>query len=131
MEKRRGLSTKCFGLVFTAEDVKTSWVNRKLDDLKIKMPINFEELEQYMDGHLLDCSLNMDEEAINYETKALHFSAHMFFEKPEVKKALYNLVRLFAIKNQYKNKRLNDFTQFFQRRKITDLLLKKKLVKPD
>ena len=88
-----------FWFGFTEEAVKISWVNRKLDDLKIKMPTNFEELEQYKDGHLLECFLNMDKEAINYETKALHFSAYMFFEKPEVKKALYNLVKLFAFKN--------------------------------
>ena len=47
----------------------------------------------------------MDKEAINYETKALHFSAHMFFEKPEVKKALYNAVKKFAFKNQSDSKK--------------------------
>ena len=47
----------------------------------------------------------MEKEAINYETKALHFSAHMFFEKPEVKKALYALVKQFAYKNQSESKR--------------------------
>ena len=88
LEKRRGPSIKCLGLVFTEEDVKTNWVNRKLEDLKIKIPTNFDELEQYKDGHLLECFLNLDKEAINYVTKSLHYSAHMFFEKPEVKKAL-------------------------------------------
>ena len=47
----------------------------------------------------------MDKEAINYETKVLHFSAHMFFEKPEVKKALYNAVKKFAFKNQSDSKK--------------------------
>ena len=105
LEKRRGSSIKCFGLIFTKEDVKTSWVNRKLEDLKIVLPTNFEELEQFKDGHLLECFQNMDKEAINYETKALHFSAHMFFEKPEVKKALYNAVKKFAFKNQSDSKK--------------------------
>ena len=105
LEKRRGSSIKCFGLIFTEEDVKTSWVNRKLEDLKIVLPTNFEELEQFKDGHLLECFQNMDKEAINYETKALHFSAHMFFEKPEVKKALYNAVKKFAFKNQSDSKK--------------------------
>ena len=78
LEKRRGSTIKCHGLSFTEEDVKTNWVNRKLDDLKITLPTNFEELEQFKDGHLIHCFLNMDKEAINYETRALHFSAHMF-----------------------------------------------------
>ena len=41
----------------------------------------------------------LDKEAIDYETKALHFSAHIFFEKPEIKKELHSLVRNFAYKN--------------------------------
>ena len=49
--------------------------------------------------------LNLEKDAINYETKALHFSAHMFFEKPEVKKALYALVKQFAFKNQSESKK--------------------------
>ena len=105
LEKRRGSSIKCFGLIFTEEDVKTSWVNRKLEALKTVLPTNFEELEQFKDGHLLECFQNMDKEAINYETKALHFSAHMFFEKPEVKKALYNAVKKFAFQNQSDSKK--------------------------
>ena len=40
LEKWLGSSIKCFGLVFTSQDVISSWVNRKLDDLKIKMPTN-------------------------------------------------------------------------------------------
>ena len=72
LEKRRDSNIKCSGLLFTEEDVKTSWVTRKLDDLKIKLPTNFEELEQFKEGHLLNCFLNMDKEAINYETGALH-----------------------------------------------------------
>ena len=60
LEKRRGSSIKCFCLVFTEEDVKTSWENRKLEDLKIVMPTNFEELEQFKSGHLLECFQNMD-----------------------------------------------------------------------
>ena len=95
LEKRRGSSIKCFGLIFTEEDVKTSWVDRKLEDLKIVLPTNFEELEQFKDGHLLACFQNMDKEAINYETKALHFSAHMFFEKEEVRQASDTIVFSF------------------------------------
>ena len=92
-------------------------MNRKLDDLKITMPTNFEELEQYKDGLLLQCFLNMENEAINNETKALHFSAHMFFEKPEVKKALNNLVKLFAFKNQMERKKTQASHNSFKERK--------------
>ena len=60
--------------------------------MQLELPTTFEELEQFKEGHLLNCFLNMDKEEINYETKALHFSAHMFFEKPEVKKALHSLI---------------------------------------
>ena len=105
LEKRRGTSIRCLGLLFTEEDVKTNWANRKLEDIKIKLPTNFEELEQFKDGHLLECFLNLDKEAINYETKALHYSAHMFFEKPEVKKTLFHLVKLFAFKNQSESRK--------------------------
>ena len=82
LEKRRGADIKCFGLMFTEEDVKTNWINRKLGDLKFSLPTTFEELEQFQNGHLLECFLNLEKEAIDYETKALHFSAHMFYEIP-------------------------------------------------
>ena len=105
LEKSRGLDNKCFGLMFTEEDIKTNWINRKLGDLKTSLPTTFEELEQFKNGHLLECFLNLEKEAIDYETKALHFSAHMFFEKPEVKKALCGLVKQFAFKNQSESKK--------------------------
>ena len=47
LEKRRGSDIKCFGLIFTEEDVKTNWINRKLGDLKISLLPTFEELEQF------------------------------------------------------------------------------------
>jgi len=105
LEKRRGLNIKSFGLMFTEEDIKTNWINRKVGDLKISLPTTFEELEQYKDGHLLECFLSLEKEVMDYETKALHFSAHMFFEKAEVKKALLSLVKQFAFKNQSESKK--------------------------
>ena len=86
LEKREGCNIKCFGLLFTDEDVKTHWINRKFGDLKISLPTKFEELEQYKDGHLLECFLSLEKEAIDYETKALHFSAHMFLRKQKSRK---------------------------------------------
>ena len=105
LEKRRDANIKCVGLLFTEEDVKTNWVNRKVGDLNIELPTTFEELEQFKNGHPLYCFLNTNKEAVIYETQALHFSAHMFFEKPEVKKALHALVKQFAFKNQSDSKK--------------------------
>ena len=102
LEKRRDTSIRCLGLLFTEEDVKTNWANRKFEDIKIKLPTNFEELEQFKDGHLLECFLNLDREAINYETKALHFSAHMFFEKEEVKRDFNMILQNFALEQTKK-----------------------------
>ena len=99
LEKRNGYTSKCYGLLYTEENAKLNWINRRLGDLYINLPQSFEELEQFKDGHLLECFRCLSKDAIDYETKALHFSAHMFFEKPEIKKQLHSLVRNFAYKN--------------------------------
>ena len=69
---------------------------RRFGDLHINLPQSFEELEQSKDGHLLELFKCLSKEAVDYETKALHFSAHMFFEKPEIKKEVHSLVWNFA-----------------------------------
>jgi hypothetical protein len=74
-------------------------MNRKLGDLPVNLPQSFEQLEQFKDGHLLECFRCLSKEAIDYETRALHLCAHTFFEKPEIKKQLYALVSTFAYKN--------------------------------
>ena len=118
LEKRHGSDIKCSGLFFMEEDVKTNWVNKKLDDLKITLPTNFKELEQFKEDHLRNCFLKMDKKAINYETQALHFSAHMFFKKPELKQVLHNLVKHFAFKNQSESKKTSRLhTVLSQKRK--------------
>ena len=48
---------------------------------------------------MLECFRCLSKEAIDYETRAIHCSAHLFFEKPEIKKQLYSLVRTFAYKD--------------------------------
>ena len=55
--------------------------------MKINLPKSFEEFEQFKDGHLLECFKCLSKDARDYETKALHFSAHMFFKKMEIKKS--------------------------------------------
>ena len=75
--------------MFTEEDAKTNWVNRKEGDLAFTFPDTLEKLELFKDGHLLECFKCWNKEAINYETKALHLSAQKFFEKTDVKKVIY------------------------------------------
>ena len=41
----------------------------------------------------------MDKEAITYETNALHLSAHMFFERQEVKQKLMVVLQEFVYKS--------------------------------
>ena len=55
LEKRNGGSPKCFGLMFTEENAKLNWINRRLVDLHVNLPQSFEELVQFKDGHLLEC----------------------------------------------------------------------------
>ena len=110
LEKRNGNSPKCYGLIFTEENAKLNWINRRFGDLNINLPQSFDELEQFKDGHLLECFKCLSKEAIDYETKALHFSAHMFFEKPEIKKELHTLVRNSAYKKFMESKRQLNFT---------------------
>ena len=43
------------------------------------MPFNFDELEQWDNGNTF-----IDTDVLNAEIKALHHSAHLFFEKTEV-----------------------------------------------
>ena len=73
------------GLVFTEDIAFKNWLNRKPEMLKLKAPVNFQELVDFFDSSNLECFKCMDKEAINYETSALHISAHMFFKKTEVK----------------------------------------------
>ena len=80
--------------------------------MNINLSESFEELEQFKDGHLLECSKCLSKEAVDYETKSLHFSAQMFFEKAEIKKELHALVRNFAYKNFMESKKAVNFIRF-------------------
>ena len=41
----------------------------------------------------------MNKEAINYETRAIHLSAHMFLERQDVKQKLIMVLQEFAYKS--------------------------------
>ena len=59
----------------------------------MKLPTTFDELEKFDRGHTLECFHN---DIINAETIALHHSAHLFYEKAEVKEKLHSLLNKFA-----------------------------------
>ena len=52
-------------------------------------------------GHTYQCFHNLDIEVINSDIKALHFSAHLFYEKTEVKTKLLSIIRDFATAKDY------------------------------
>ena len=81
MEKKKGNVMQCFGLIFTEDTSFKNWLNRKPEDLGFILPTNFQELEDFDGGSNLEVFRCLIKEAINYETSAIHLSAHMFFER--------------------------------------------------
>ena len=95
-EKKKGCSINVAGLLFTEEEAISRWVNRSATYIKLKLPTNFNKLETFDRDHALECFHNLDVDIINAETKALHYSAHIFYEKAEVKEKLHSLLNKFA-----------------------------------
>ena len=62
-------------------------------------PSTFQELENFEGASDLVVFRCLEKEAINYETNALHISAHMFFERNEVKHAFNLILQDFAFKS--------------------------------
>ena len=52
-------------------------------------------------GHTYECFHNLEIEVINAEIKALHYSAHLFYEKAEVKQKMSQIINKFAIARNY------------------------------
>ena len=77
--KRKACNVNVAGLLFTK--AVSGWINRSIRDIKLKLPTTFDELEKIDRGHTLECFHNLDIDIINAETKALHHSAHLFYEK--------------------------------------------------
>ena len=90
---------QCFGLIFTEDTSFKNWLNRKPEDLGFILPKSFEELENFVEGSNLEVFRCLDKEAINYETNALHLSAHMFFERQDVKQKFVGILQDFAFKS--------------------------------
>ena len=79
LEKKKGFTMKCFGLIYSEETAFKNWLNRKPEDLGLILPRSFQELEEFTGASNLQVFKCFDMEAINYETNAAHLSAHMFF----------------------------------------------------
>ena len=72
---------------------------------------------------MIECLQCLSKEAIDYEKKALHFSAHMFFEKPEIKKELHSLVRNFACKKLMESKKTAKLHTVLSRKSNDSLII--------
>ena len=101
IEKKKGLSVNMTGLLFSEEESVKGWINRTEKDIKFKKPNTYAELETYDYGHTFECFHNLDIEVINAEIRALHYSAHLFYEKTEVKTKMLSLIQDFAIAKSY------------------------------
>ena len=75
----------CFGLKYTEDIAFKNWLNRTPGQFELWCPSVFQELVEFTNSSYLDFFKNIDKEAINYETTAIHICAHMFFENTEVK----------------------------------------------
>ena len=71
---------KCIELNYTEDIAFKNWLNRTPEQLRLWCPSDFQELLDFTDSSNLDCFKNMDKKAINYETNAIHISAHMFLK---------------------------------------------------
>ena len=59
----------CFGLIYTEDIEFKNWLNRKPEFLKLKLPMDFQELVNFSDSSNLKCIKCMEEEVINFETR--------------------------------------------------------------
>ena len=116
LEKKKENAMMCFGILFTEDIAFKNWLNRKPEMLKLKAPANFQELVNFSDSSNLECFKCLEKEAINYESSALHISAHMFFEKTEVKQKWQGILNEFAFKSGANKKAIKINTTLNKRR---------------
>ena len=101
LEKKKGLQVNMAGLLFSEEESVNGWINRSSRDIKFRKSKSFEELESWDQGHTYECFHNLDIEVINAEIKAFHYSAHLFYEKTEVKTKMLSIIQDFAVAKNY------------------------------
>ena len=108
----------CFELMYTEDIVFKNWLNRKPEMLNLKAPVSLQELVNFSGSRDLECEKSMEKEAINYETSVLHISAHMFFERTEVKQKLQSVIKEFAFKSGANKKAMKVNTTLNKRREV-------------
>ena len=101
LEKKKGLQINMAGLIFSEEESVNGWINRSTRDIKFRKPKTYAELETWDHGHTYECFHNLDIEVINAEIKALHFCAHLFYEKTEVKTKMLSVIQDFVTAKNY------------------------------
>ena len=101
LEKKKGLNVNMAGLMFTEEESVNRWINRSTKDIRFKKPKMFEEVLALDNGHTYKCFHNLEIDVINAEIKALHYNAHLFYEKAEVKQKMMQVINNFAIARNY------------------------------
>ena len=89
------------GLMFYEEESISRWINRFAKDIKFRSLKMFAELEVLNNGHNYECFQSLDIEVINAEITALHFSAHRFYKKTEVKNKLLSIIQDFALSKDF------------------------------
>ena len=118
LEKKKEKAMMCFGLMYTEDIAFKNWLNRNPEMLNIKAPVSFQELVNFSGSHDLECFKSMEKEAINHETSVLHISAHMFFERTEVKQKLQSVINEFAFKSGANKKAMKVNTTLNKRREV-------------
>ena len=86
-------------MIFSEDTEFKNLLHRKPEDLGLIFPASFQELENFEGASNLEVFRCLEKEAINYETSALHVSAHMFFERNEVKESFNMILQDFAFKS--------------------------------
>ena len=118
LERKKEKTMMCFGLMYTEDIAFKNWLNRKPEMLNIQAPVSFQELVNFSGSRDLECFKSMEKEAINHETSVLHISAHMFFERTEVKQKLQSVINEFAFKSGANKKAMKVNTTLNKRREI-------------
>jgi hypothetical protein len=118
LEEKKGNRMKCFGLRYTDDISFKNWLNRTPEQLGLWHPSEFQELLNFTDSSNLECFMNMEKEAINYQTSVLLISAHMFFENAEVKQKWQSILNEFAFKSGANKKAFKLQTTINKKREV-------------
>ena len=103
LKTKEGMQFYMAGLIFSEEESVNGWINRSTRDIKFRKPKTFAELETWGYGHTYKFFHNLGIEVINAEIKALHFSAHLFYEKWKSKPKCFLLFKILLLQKIMNN----------------------------